>query len=189
MSQAIVFVGGIHGAGKTTVSRRLAAALSASHVTAGALIREAAHSETITTGIGNKAVGDVNANQALLLQGLARYRRRASGPIVLDGHFCLMEPGGDVVVIPTTVYVAIAPIAVALIESDLRIVHSRLLQRDGAAPSLEIISSLSSCERAQAQAVSTALKVPLFPVRGDISADEAAQTAASAILPLLRGAV
>jgi adenylate kinase len=122
LSQWTVFVGGIHGVGKTTVSRALAELLSASHVTAGWLIRETAGSETVTVGIDNKAVPDVNANQALLLQGLTMYRRRVSGPIVLDGHFSLLEPSGSVVAIPLAIYLALAPIAVVLVEADSQVV-------------------------------------------------------------------
>ena len=187
MTSAIIFVGGIHGAGKTTVSSRLAVALSASHVTAGTLIRECASSETITAGVGNKAVPDVNANQQLLLRGLALHRRRESGPIVLDGHFSLMDPTGIAVAIPTDVYKTIAPIAIVLIEADSGVVHSRLLQRDGAAPPLAVIESLSDCERTNARAVSRALKIPMLELRGDILAEEASNTAASQLLPLLCG--
>ena len=40
MSQPIIFVGGVHGAGKTTISRLLADTLGVAHVTAGTLIQE-----------------------------------------------------------------------------------------------------------------------------------------------------
>ena len=189
MSQAIIFVGGIHGTGKTTLCRRLALVLSASHVTAGTLIRETANSKTTTTGIRSKAVPDVNANQELLLRGLALYRGHTSGPILLDGHFSLMEPGGTIVDIPQTVYVAIAPIALVLVEVDPLVVHSRLTGRDGTAPPLETIASLCQHERAHAELVSKALNIRIFVVRGDIPAEETSQAAASNLRPLLRGVV
>src|SRR2546425_12769037 len=48
----------------------------------------AAH--TVTVGVGDKAVPDVDANQTLLLRGLDLYRARIGvGPILLDGHFSL----------------------------------------------------------------------------------------------------
>jgi Mg-chelatase subunit ChlI len=56
VTQAMVFVGGIHGVGKTTISRALAALLPAAHVTAGSLIRETASpAHRVTVGIGDKA--------------------------------------------------------------------------------------------------------------------------------------
>jgi len=99
------------------VSRQLAVLLSASHVTAGTLIRETAGSQTVTVGLGNKLVPDLNANQALLLQGLRAYRRRFNGPIVLDGHFSLLEQDGAVVAVPLAIYRAIAPVAVVLVQA------------------------------------------------------------------------
>lgn len=189
MSQAIAFIGGIHGAGKTTLSRRLALALSASHVTAGTLIREAASSDSMLVVASNKTVADVNANQEFLLQGLQRYQCSFHGPIVLDGHFSLLNASGVAVAIPISVYEVIAPIAIVLVESDCGVILSRLLERDSAAPPLATISSLSETERANARAVSTALKIPMFTVRGDIPTDEAAETAIAELIPLLKGGV
>jgi adenylate kinase len=188
LTQALVFVGGIHGAGKTTVSRLLAPALSASHITAGTLIRETAKSETVASGIGNKAVPNIQANQELLLRGLALRRAHIRGPILLDGHFSLMEPDGTVTIVPTAVYAAIEPIAVVLVEADSKIILSRLMQRDGAAPSLSTIRLLTECERANAHLVTTALSIPMFVVRGDIQADEASDIVARQLFPLLHGA-
>ena len=57
MNQHIVFIGGIHGAGKTTVSRLLAGLLSASHITAGGLIRETARIEADVIVVGGSGGG------------------------------------------------------------------------------------------------------------------------------------
>jgi adenylate kinase len=164
----IVFVGGIHGAGKTTLSRRVASLLSASHVTAGAMIRENAQAGTVvTTGRANKAVPDVDANQELLLRGLALYRARVAGPILLDGHFSLLRPTGEVVPIPLTVFRSIAPSAVLLVQADKAVVRRRLVERDGSAPPLETIALLAEREEASARTVCRDLRIPLSLARGD----------------------
>jgi adenylate kinase len=183
---SIVFVGGIHGVGKTTLCQMLASLLHASHVTAGSLIQETAGVDVATT-VG-KAVPDISANQQLLLKGLDSYRCRVAGPIVLDGHFSLLQPSGEVVEIPIAVYVAIAPRAVVLVETDSQTAHDRLARRDGTAPSLETVSLLARHERAGAEAACAALRVPMIVVRGEDITDSAAQLAASALRPLFTDA-
>jgi adenylate kinase len=70
MRQPILFVGGVHGSGKTTICRLIAEAYPAVHVTAGALICEAADaSHIVTVGAQDKAVPDVDANQAVVAEG------------------------------------------------------------------------------------------------------------------------
>jgi adenylate kinase len=187
---SIVFVGGSHGAGKTTVSRLLAVELSASHVTAGALIREVASpAHTVTMGVGNKAVPDVDANQELLLRGLDLYRARiGSGPILLDGHFSLLNFDGVIVKVPAVIFEAIAPVAVLLVEADDSVVHERLIKRDGEAPSMTTISLLAESERACAKAISAHLRILMLIARGDAEPEAAAEAAASRLRAIIAGA-
>jgi adenylate kinase len=189
---SIVFVGGVHGAGKTTISRQLAESLPASHVTAGALIRESAGLGRIAgaAGVSNKAVTDVDANQALLLHGLDVYRARiGSGPIVLDGHFSLLSSSGAVVEIPTAIYRAIGPLAVLLVEADGGVIHKRLIKRDGQAPTHAIISLLAARERARAETVCADLKIPMFSIRGDTATQSVAPTVSLQIRTILAGSL
>ena len=190
MNQPLVFVGGIHGVGKTTVCRLLAELLPAEHVTAGALIRKTAMaSETVVVGVGNKAVPDVARNQSLLLRGLDVYRAGAgAAPILLDGHFSLLEPSGAVVDISMSVFAALGPVAVLLIEAAHEVVYGRLVQRDSAAPPLAIISLLAERERACAIQVCAALNIPLWTASGDTVPGQAAEAAASRLRALLAGA-
>src|SRR5258708_2323090 len=117
-----IFVAGIHGAGKSTICRELARLLGAFHATAGDLIRANANATTEVT-VGVKAVPNVDANQ-LLLRGLAVYRARNTGLLLLDGHFVLLKPDRAIAEIPVTVYEAIAPVAVLLVEADAVTIHS-----------------------------------------------------------------
>lgn len=187
--QPIVFIGGAHGAGKTTFSRVLASMLSASHVTAGWLIREMAiASGTVAVGACNKAVPDVDANQGLLLRALSLYKGRVgSGLILLDGHFSLLNADGKIVAVPSAVFREIGPIAVLVVEVEEAIICQRLRKRDGQSPPLETISQLVAHERQHSQTVCRELKIPMWTVPGDIPPEEATQIAVVHLRLLLGG--
>jgi adenylate kinase len=185
-----IFVGGVHGAGKTTFSKQLAQLLGASHVTAGGLIREnASATHTVTVGIGDKAVPDVDANQLLLLSGLDLYRARVGpGLVLLDGHFVLLDAAGTVAEIPLAVYEAIGPVAVLLVETEAGTIHARLLARDGEAPPVETLAQLAAREGARAERICSELGVPLLRVAGGGPSDQEATAAASRVQSILGGA-
>jgi adenylate kinase len=187
----LVFVGGIHGVGKTSISRRLAEMLPAVHVTAGTLIRDTASSgHIVTVGVGNKAVPDVDGNQELLLRGLASFRIRigAKQPLLLDGHFCLLDPSGNVTEISLDVFAAMEPAAVLLVTAEPETVRARLMQRDAASPPLDVIAQLSNREKTRAVEVVTALAIPMWSVRGDVELEVAARSAAGHLRSCLTGA-
>ena len=189
MSQPIIFMGGAHGVGKTTISRLLADVLALTHVTAGTLIQEydlrGTSTVEITRSLG-KAVPNVHHNQEVLLQSLeARRRQDSTTPLLLDGHFTLLNPVGGVVTIPLEVFAAIRPIAVLLVEAKHSTVHCRLQKRDGTAPSLATIKRLALTEREHATKVSASLKAPMWTVSGDELAQRAVNTAMRFLRPLL----
>lgn len=187
---SILFVGGVHGAGKTTISTLLAERLRAFHVTAGQLIRETAGAKhSVTTAPGNKAVPNVNANQKLLLQGLDLCKARVGrGPIILDGHFSLLTSDESVSVIPLSVFRAIAPVGVLLVESESVKIHTRLVSRDpDHVPSLAVLAVLSRRERLQAETVCADLGIPMEVVRGDGASADCAEAVIPRLQRLLEG--
>ncbi len=184
MNQPLIFVGGIHGVGKTALSRHLAAMLVAEHVTASALIRAAASAtDVVTAGAGGKAVPDVDANQERLLRGLHAHRTQGTlvpglrRGMLLDGHFCLLDLAGQVTEIPPAVFEAIDPVAVLLVAASPSIVVRRLSERDGGAPPVEMIAAFAARERAHATAVCERLGIPLYHASGDTAPEDAARLA------------
>lgn len=173
-----MFIGGIHGAGKTTISQKAAALLSAAHASAGSLIAEAGRGRPVTVSAASKAVHDVDGNQALLLLGLSALRARTTHPVLLDGHLCLMGATGEITEIDLEVFRSIEPTALLLVVSDPAIVHARLSERGGDVPSLDVVQRLSAREAAHAAAVATALRIPTIKARGDGNPDDAARVAA-----------
>lgn len=101
MGEKVIFIGGAHGVGKTTVCQALSKMLNLPQVTAGALIREGR--DAVASKHRYKNVADMDANQALLLEGLrSRWSHEAEegALLLLDGHFALLDLYGNVVSVP-----------------------------------------------------------------------------------------
>jgi adenylate kinase len=150
----LYFMGGIHGVGKTTYCRTLSSQLGIRHLTAGELILEGRAQPV------GKTVANIDENQARLLAALDA-RRNTPEPLLLDGHFCLLEADLRVVAIPCKIFQRIAPTRLLLMEADSADVESRLRQRDGKTHDREFIEAFAREERAHAAAVSQALRIPL----------------------------
>jgi adenylate kinase len=178
----IIFVGGVHGAGKTTLGRRLAEIVRGLHVTAGALILAATPNIATSNSIQNKTVRDIESNQERLLQALSALladcsSERASA-IILDGHFCLLHTSQRIVPVPTDVFRAIAPAVLVLVETDRELICERQASR-GATLTIERIGEFQALERKHAQAVSLAIGAPLHVVSGSADPDVVAEDLAS----------
>ena len=85
MKKTIIFVGGVHGVGKTTFCQRLAAESGYSHFAASSLIKQ--KKETAISTV-SKNVTDIPSNQELLLEAISDLE---ASIIILDGHFTIPD--------------------------------------------------------------------------------------------------
>lgn len=84
MTTRRVFIGGVHGVGKTYFCKHIVCRFDAAHVTASELIgRHIKHQ-------ADKTVPDIEENQLILTEELERYQT-SYRTILLDGHFCLLN--------------------------------------------------------------------------------------------------
>jgi adenylate kinase len=173
---SLIFVGGIHGVGKGNFCRALAPLIGAVTVSAGRILT--------TAGLQSveKPVSSVEANQAFLVKEV-RARLRDHSVLLLDGHFALFRPDGEVSAIPVEVFEQLAPAYVVVLTAAPDLVRVRLLQRDGVAYSTDQLAALQAMELAQSSYVAGRLSVPLSVVGEDVSV----QTVAQRLSPILAG--
>lgn len=157
----LVFVGGIHGAGKTTLCEELAPLIQARHVTASELIAGECQ-RMVPVG---KEVADVQTNQDALLRAIELLRGKTPR-LLLDGHFCVLGESRSPSPIAVAVFRQIDPQALLVLAADLRTVALRLRLRDGNDYSLDELSALQEAELCHARCVSSALGVPLEVLEG-----------------------
>lgn len=154
MTTNTVFIGGVHGVGKTHFCNRLAGEFDVEHITASSLIgRHIKHSK-------DKTVPDIEKNQMILADELSRYKTKLL-TILLDGHFCLLNESLGIQDVPLYTFRVIAPRAIVLLKDDPASIVARLSNRDGHTYSVDLIAALQAREIECANLVSQSLDIPL----------------------------
>ena len=154
MTAKTVFIGGVHGVGKTHFCNNIVSHYDVAHVTASELIgRHVKHQI-------DKTVSDIEGNQLILAEELARYQTSCR-TILLDGHFCLLNAASSVQDVPVETFKAISLYAIILLIDNPEIIAERLSNRDSRVHSIELISELQSREIVRANLTSQSLQVPI----------------------------
>ncbi|MBB4635218.1 ATP-binding protein [Longimicrobium terrae] len=163
----LYFVGGIHGSGKTTLCRNLAAKLRAPHHSAGELIRLGGESQEVR----DKTVRDVKKNQTLLLSALNDLRNAGTATVILDGHYTVVDSTGAICPVEIEVFHALNPSSLVLVDSEPELVVKRLRERDNRDYSLTFVEHHAREEKAHAETISRTLQIPLLLLSAYATAD------------------
>jgi adenylate kinase len=148
------FIGGIHGVGKTTFASALAAELRYLSVSAGQLIRD--HDRV--TSDPDKRVFNISENQNKVLMGLIKLRPLS--PIILDGHFCLIEGDESITSIPLETYAQLCVSSIAVLIAAPDQIGANLRARDGKQYARQFLEQFQESEVARAKEVAETLKIP-----------------------------
>jgi len=153
-----IFVGGIHGVGKSTLCSSTFAPAGYHCVTASSLIRlHKSHSDR------EKLVDDIPDNQKALIEQL-ELEKDARTHLLLDGHFCLLNGEGVVEPIQIEVFEEMSPSSLVLVKCDPKVVASRLTNRDKKEWCPEMLRKFQEAEEKHAERVAEVLQVVLTTV-------------------------
>jgi adenylate kinase len=153
----IIFVAGVHGAGKTFATKPACAKLGLVHTTASQLIKEERGHATWNL---SKMVSDVDQNQVALISA-ARRIRESGASLVIDGHFVLRRAPNIHERLPVNVFRALECSSVLLIRSPVPVLLERLLARQDVSWTEEELSEFSMAEDAHSAEVAYVLDIPL----------------------------
>ena len=155
----LFFVGGIFGAGKSTLCQSLSLTLPANHLKASELIRHT----PLRGDLSGKITDQAAQNQDRLLLALGPYRTSWNS-ILLDGHFCLFGRDHEITRLPIEVFAKLQLNAMLIVEAPSDVVMDRIAKRDGAFLEQELLRRLALEEYEHASNISEALRVPLMSV-------------------------
>jgi adenylate kinase len=154
----IIFIAGIHGVGKTTVSQVMSKKLGIPHLSASNVIKEE-HSFAVNET--SKLVANVKGNQQLLINGLKKAAHNHW--ILLDGHFTMRRKSdGELENVPIETFIDINVSAIVLYIDSPSDISDRLFIRDQIRQSKELLHLYQETEIAHAQYVAATLGVPLI---------------------------
>jgi adenylate kinase len=153
----LFFVGGIHGVGKSSLCSKVASEFNLQHAIAGDLIRR--HHEIAATV--DKCVADVGKNQDALVNAIQAMPVQDT-PVLLDGHFCVLDSAEEIIRIPIQTFKQLSPIAALVVYDDVERIQERLQNRDGRSYSTGKLAALQNAELAHAREVCFAIGVELL---------------------------
>jgi adenylate kinase len=137
----ISFVGGIHGAGKSTICRKICDHLQVNYLSAS----EVLNWNRVNSDLKNKNVDNISFTQDLLIEGL-RKRVIEKEKYILEGHYCLLNKHNKIVKLPVDTFKLINPLSFYVIINDISIIKSRLESRDGKDYDYDLLSRMQDLE-------------------------------------------
>lgn len=148
----IVFVGGVHGVGKSTFANSIREKFPN---------MECLSCSTIIKweNPANKEVEDVSETQNTLLSNLSYFIDQDKS-YILDGHFCLLTEQGAIECVPIEVFEAISPSMIVVLKEEPCTICQRLAERDSHYYSIELISEFQEKELNSAIEVAESLGIP-----------------------------
>lgn len=158
----LIFLGGVHGVGKTSMCEGIPEKFGLKVISASAIIRaERAHPSSDS----RTAVLNVGGNQGLLIRGVQRLVTDAPGNYLLDGHFALRTLAGNIEEIGADVFHSIGVGGLICLVDEPAAIAQRLTTRDREMHDVDAISQLQSAEQSSAESVSRTLALPLKVVQ------------------------
>lgn len=164
MYQNIIFLGGIHGVGKGTLSSKIQQTIEIEHLSASEVLKWS----EVNLDPSNKLVKDITETQHRLIKGLQSLIE-PNKKYLLDGHFCLLNSAGSINAIAIETFIQISPILISVVTCNTKTILDRLEHRDNRKYDLHIIEEMQSTEVRQGRLIAKQLGVPFLQQEGDIT--------------------
>lgn len=155
-SKKVIFIGGVHGVGKTTICNNISNGFGIKHYSSSSLITRI-KSDKVNI---NKKVGNIEGNQNILLEAINEYVDE-QGINLLDGHFCLIDENGLIKNIPLETFSSISILEIIVLVDNPENIVERLKNRDSNVYTLDFIKYFQDQEIKYAKLVSKKLNIRL----------------------------
>lgn len=155
----IIFLGGIHGAGKGTISKRIMTNINLEYLSASQLLKW----EEISPDVKDKKVPNIPRTQESLLFALKK-KCENEKLYLLDGHYCLLNEDNIPSKVDMDVFRKINPQLFLVMIEDPKIIITRLEKRDQKNYELNKISEMQNFEVSYAKEIAAKLNKPFLEI-------------------------
>lgn len=152
----IIFIGGIHGVGKTTFCQKVLQKINIQHYSASHLIKSI-DKELIYNK--NKKVIDIDNNQNKLIIAINKYIEETKTSL-LDGHFCLLNRAYEIKEIPINTFIAMRPKAIIVLYDKIDNIKNKNSERDGILYNDKLLLSFQNRELGYSEKIAKKLDIP-----------------------------
>lgn len=153
-----IFFCGVHGVGKTTLLRKLTNEKPIFCTSVSDLIRSAGENIEDT----NKLTKNASKNQDLWKQELTKISVNKGFKLALDGHFCLLDSKGKLILLPDDTFDGTNMKKIVLKKENPVVIKQRIEIRDGTKWDLKKIELFQQAEEDRALFYSRKNSIPLF---------------------------
>ncbi|GED17196.1 ATP-binding protein [Aneurinibacillus migulanus] len=153
----IIFVGGIHGVGKTSFCNELSSSHNLLHYSASKLIAQ----EKKEQFSKNKYIDNIDKNQDLLIEAINNYTPDNKW-FLLDGHFCLLNKEGIITKVPEETFHIMRPQGIIVLKDCIENIVLKLRKRDGTDYDINLLQSFQKAELDYSRLISHELNIPLL---------------------------
>ena len=152
----MIFVGGVHGVGKSSFCNLVKHELAVDSFTASDLI---AQRKQISFPL-DKRTSAPEANQRYLVDAVQELDS-INPRYLLDGHFCLLNTEEQIVRIPSETFISLNPAAIILLTEDPVVISERRKRRDGIDHDIAVIRRFQDEEHSYAKLIADMLEIPI----------------------------
>ncbi len=155
MGHKIIFIGGVHGVGKTFLCDTVCEELDIDYYSASDLIKKAKNVKFPR----NKHIKGIGENQNALIVAIDEYINSET-VCLLDGHFCLLDSQGKVIEVPMSTFSSLPLIAIIVLADEPSSIYARIKARDREEAGVDGITKFQDNEIKYSKLVSETLGTP-----------------------------
>lgn len=152
-----IFLSGIHGVGKSTLSKKIQELLDIQTVTVSNLIKQAGKNFDSY----NKETKNISKNQELWKNELNNLDLGKS-KLLLDGHFCLLDSERNIVLLPFETFNDTNMDKIIVMKNRPELIRDRLFERDQIDYSIDFLQKFQDFEIQQSISYSNKYDIKLF---------------------------